>query len=121
MNFLPKIVKFSPVIVGIVGKSSWEILFNKIVLVFVLTRRFPFINSKLTNISPCRIENKEDKISPRTATVPSFSTFAGISISIPIFKFVALILSVLFVATQRTEPRTGRVKFFPVILRLVLF
>ncbi len=120
MNFFAGRTSFSPSTSGIVGKSSWGMLFKRIVLDFVFTERFPLMSSNDTLESPERTENNEDNMSPRIATTPSFSTFASTSTSIPILKFVDRNFNVLSVARKSTAPKTGSVRFFPVILSTVL-
>ena len=77
--------------------------------------------SKNTVVFGGTAENSVFKTSPLIATIPSFSIFtAGIVISTPILRFVALITRFLPEAINKIELSTGSVKFLPVTLSAIV-
>src|SRR3989338_1339339 len=99
-----------------VVKSSHGKHFILIWLFWVFINRFPSLSSRHTFSFGEILEKTEFNTPPETAKTPSFSTLAGISISIPKFKFVDRSFKDFPEAVNKIEFKIGKVKFFPVIL-----
>src|SRR3989338_2005345 len=103
-------------IFGIFGKSSTMKALIKDSECFVDTFKLPPTTSSVIFLSLVMFDIKLYKTEPDTAIDPGLFTFTGNIISIPISRFVAFMIKVESLASNKTQLKIGRVIFLLVTL-----